>query len=144
MFKKGLFLGLALTMVCLVNTTVFCANLYIELVNVVPVPLSFFVEPKLEPPSKVEVKLLGKGSEISLNLPHLERMRRNLDVYAASMPVDISFVKDMAFVNVETIVVFFNGEPVAKTHVHHGLGFNNLGDVTIHLTRKGRYLEIMR
>ncbi len=139
MFKKGLFLGLALTMVCLVNTTVFCANLYIELVNVVPVPFwSFVVEPKLEPPSKVEVKLLGKGSEISLNLPHLERMRGNLDVYAASMPVDWTNV------NVAAIVVFFNGEPVAKTHVHHGLGFNNLGDVTIHLTRKGRYLEIMR
>lgn len=142
MFKKGLFLGLALTMVCLVNTTVFCyatkGNLYIELVNVVTVPFwSFVVEPKLEPPSKVEVKLLGEGSGISLNLPHLERMRGNLDVYAASMPVDWTNV------NVAAIVVFFNGEPVAKTHVN-GLSFNDRGDVIIHLTRKGPSLEISR
>ena len=125
-------------MVCLVNTTVFCyatkGNLYIELVNVVPVPFGSFV---VEPPSKVDVKLLGEGSGISLNLPHLKRMRGNLDVYAASMPVDWTNV------NVAAIVVFFNDEPVAKTHVN-GLSFNDRGDVIIHLTRKGPSLEISR
>ena len=119
-------------MVCLVNTTVFCyatkGNLYIELVNVVG---SFVVET----PSKVDVRLLGKGSGISLNLPHLKRMRGNLDVYAASMPVDWTNV------NVAAIVVFFNGEPVAKTPVK---GLRNQGDVKLTLIRSGKDLKIMR
>lgn len=145
MFKKGLFLGLALTMVCLVNTTVFCdvtkANLYIELVNVVPHMSSFFrlpwSKPELEPPRKnVTVRLSGRGSEISVTLRHKDRTNDGIDIYnvfESNMPGD--------WANLQAIGVFFDGEIVAETRVN---GLSNKGDVKLALIRKGKDLEIMR
>ena len=128
MFKKGLFLGLALTMVCLVNTTVFCdvtkANLYIELSN-----------PTTELSGKTvfayTVKLIG-GGDISVNFPERHPNTTsatnlpNRDVYTVSKT---GLSADWA--KVRKILVFYKDVEIAHVNVT-GLPVKG-GDVDIYL-----------